>query len=52
LLAAIDHAVNEGFIFDEHRAALCCDSDPEKLLDAMANHSHPHEAVKRWMRQE
>lgn len=52
LLAAIDHAVNEGFIFEEHRAALCCDSDPEKLLDAMANHKHPHDAVKRWMRED
>ncbi len=52
LLAAIDHAVNEGFIFAEHRAALCCDSDPGKLLDAMANHHHPREAVKRWMREE
>ncbi|MCL4530967.1 MAG: TIGR00730 family Rossman fold protein [Chloroflexi bacterium] len=52
LLAAIDHAVSEGFIFEEHRAALCCDSDPGKLLDAMANHHHPHEAVKRWMRQD
>lgn len=52
LLAAIDHAVNEGFIFREHRAALCCDSDPEKLLDAMSNHQHPHAAVKRWLKQD
>jgi uncharacterized protein (TIGR00730 family) len=52
LLAAIDHAVSEGFIFEEHRAALCCDPDPEKLLDAMSHHRHPHEAVKRWMREE
>lgn len=52
LLAALDHAVKEGFIFEEHRAALCCDSDPEKLLDAMTNHHHPHEAVKRWLREE
>ena len=51
LLAAIDHAVDEGFIFREHRAALYCDADPQKLLDAMENHRHPHEAVKRWLRQ-
>ena len=51
LLAAIDHAVEEGFIFKEHRAALCVDSDPNKLLDTMANYEHPHEAVKRWMRE-
>ena len=52
LLAAIDHAVNEGFIFKEHRDTLFCDSDPHKLLSAMAEYVHPHEAVKRWMREE
>ena len=52
LLAAIDHAVNEGFVFKEHRNSLCCDADPNKLLDAMAEYEHPHEAVKRWMRSE
>jgi len=52
LLAAIDHAVTEGFIFKEHREALLCESDPNKLLDAMAGYEHPHEAVKRWMRSE
>ena len=52
LLAAIDHAMNEGFIFREHREALLCDSDPNKLLDAMAGYEHPRDAVKRWMREE
>lgn len=52
LLAAIDHAVTEGFIFKEHRDALRCDEDPNKLLDAMLAYEHPHEAVKRWMREE
>lgn len=52
LLAAIDHAVKEGFIFKEHRDALFCKSDPRQLLDAMAAYEHPHEAVKRWMREE
>lgn len=52
LLAAIDHAVEEGFIFKEHREALFCESDPNKLLDAMAEYIHPHEAVKRWLREE
>jgi uncharacterized protein (TIGR00730 family) len=52
LLAAIDHAVGEGFIFHEHRASLCCDSDPDQLLDAIENHRPPSEAVKRWMRQD
>jgi hypothetical protein len=52
LLAAIDHAVAEGFIFPEHRSALCCESDPDKLLRAMEKHQHPREAVRRWMRTE
>lgn len=52
LLAGIDHAVNEGFIFKEHRESLFCDSDPNMLLDAMAQYEHPHEAVKRWLREE
>jgi uncharacterized protein (TIGR00730 family) len=52
LLAAIDHAVDEGFIFSEHRDTLFCESDPDKLLDLMADYEHPHEAVKRWLREE
>ena len=52
LLAAMDHAVTEGFVFPEHRNVICCEPDPDKLLDAMAKYEHPHEAVKRWMREE
>ena len=52
LLAAIDHAVQEGFIFREHRDAIFSESDPGALLDAMEKYVHPHEAVKRWMREE
>ncbi len=52
LLAAIDHAVAEGFIFKEHRDVLFCDSDPKALLDRMATYQPPHEAVRRWMREE
>jgi uncharacterized protein (TIGR00730 family) len=51
LLAAIDHAVEEGFIFREHREALHCDADPAALLDMLENHRHPREAVRRWLRQ-
>ena len=51
LLAALKHAVQEGFIFQEHLDSLACDPDPEKLLEAMNNHQHPHEAVRRWMRE-
>jgi uncharacterized protein (TIGR00730 family) len=52
LLAAIDHAVSEGFIMREHREALACESDPETLLNRMAEYQHPHDAVKRWLREE
>ena len=52
LLAAIDHAVREGFVFQEHRDVLFCDADPSTLLDKMARYEHPHEAVKRWLREE
>lgn len=52
LLAALEHAVKEGFIFREHLDALPFDADPDSLLDKMQNHKHPHEAVKRWLREE
>ncbi len=52
LLAAIDHAVHEGFVLREHREALYCESEPERLLDLMQAHRHPHAAVRRWLRQE
>jgi hypothetical protein len=51
LLAMLDRAMQENFIFPEHRQALLTDSDPKRLLAAMENHQHPHDAVKRWMRQ-
>jgi uncharacterized protein (TIGR00730 family) len=52
LLAAIDHAVQEGFIFKEHRDVLFCEADPNTLIDKMERYEHPHAAVKRWMREE
>ena len=51
LLAALKHAVDEGFVFQEHLNALACNPNPAALLDAMNNHKHPHDAVKRWMRE-
>jgi uncharacterized protein (TIGR00730 family) len=51
LLAAMDHAVAEGFIFAEHRRAICCETDPEVLLNAMGAYEHPREAVKRWLKE-
>jgi uncharacterized protein (TIGR00730 family) len=52
MLAAIDHAVSEGFIFQEHRDALFCEADPNLLIDRMAQYEHPRAAVKRWLREE
>lgn len=52
MLAAIDHAVREGFIFQEHRDALFSDAEPNALIDKMARYEHPRAAVKRWMREE
>ena len=52
LFAAIDHAVAEGFIFSEHRQAISLENEPAKLLESMRNYEHPHEAVKRWMKEE
>lgn len=52
LLKMIEQAELEGFIFPEHRQMLIQESDPEALLAAMANHHHPADAVRRWMRQE
>ncbi|KAF0109031.1 MAG: hypothetical protein FD146_75 [Anaerolineaceae bacterium] len=51
LLQMLDRAEAEKFLFPEHRRSLLCHADPSRLLDLMAEHQHPHEAVKRWMRQ-
>lgn len=52
MLAAIDHAVKEGFVFAEHHNAICVKLDPNELLDEMGKYEHPHDAVKRWMKEE
>jgi len=52
LLATIDHAVEEGFVFKEHRDVLFIDSDANTLIDKMAEYVYPYDAVKRWMREE
>lgn len=51
LLAMLDRAVQEKFLFAEHRQSLACADSPEALLEQMRNHEHPAEAVKRWMRE-
>jgi hypothetical protein len=51
LLEMLDRAVADHFLFPEHRHALLCDSDPDRLLDAMQDHTYSEDAVRRWMRQ-
>jgi hypothetical protein len=51
LLSLVEHAEKEKFIFPEHRRNLLCACNPDELLDAMQDHHHPAEAVRRWMRQ-
>ena len=52
LLEMLDRALAEKFLFPEHRQALLCASQPEKLLDLMDAYQPLHEAVERWMRQD
>jgi uncharacterized protein (TIGR00730 family) len=52
LLDMLDRALEEKFLFPEHRRALLCNSQPDDLLDAMEAFQPPLEAVKRWMRQD
>jgi hypothetical protein len=51
LLEALDYAVQEGFIFQEHRASLHVHENAETLLALMGNHRPPLEAIRRWMRE-
>lgn len=52
LLAAMDHAMHEGFVFDEHRKAVFCEFDPKVLISKMEKYQHPREAVKRWLKED
>ena len=52
LMRMVEHFDKEGFIFSEHREGLLCNPDPAALLEAMSNHNHSDDAVKRWMRQD
>ncbi len=51
MLKMIEHFAKEGFIFSEHSDEILHNVDPAKLLNAMENHNHSDDAVKRWMRQ-
>jgi uncharacterized protein (TIGR00730 family) len=51
LLALIDHAQREGFIYPEHRSLLIHAEDPQSLLDAFQNH-RPPPGLERWLTRE
>ncbi len=47
LVTFIDHAVADGFIRPEHRAAIVVDADAAQLLDRLARHELP--VVTKWI---
>ena len=51
LLAMLDHAEAEGFMFPEHRHALLSAFEPDALLDLMNDYKPSDDTVKRWMQQ-
>ena len=48
LLTLVDHMRVEGFIYDEHRALLACESDPEVLLQRLEDFQPPP-TLERWV---
>jgi uncharacterized protein (TIGR00730 family) len=50
LLAMVEHAEKEGFIFPEHRHLILHAEQPVDLLAAMENYRSSPGTVKRWMR--
>ena len=50
LLALFDHAVDEGFLRDEHRRMVLASASPEGLLHAMADWQP--QPVEKWLRSE
>jgi uncharacterized protein (TIGR00730 family) len=48
LLAMVDHALAEHFIFPEHRALLIEEDDPARLLEKMETYTRP-DGLERWV---
>ena len=48
LLALIQHAEREGFIYSEHKDLLISAANPESLLDAFQDH-RPPTGLERWL---
>ncbi len=48
LVAMVDHARGQGFIYDEHRALFTCADQPAELLVALVQHQRPS-GLERWL---
>ncbi|MBN2148437.1 MAG: TIGR00730 family Rossman fold protein [Anaerolineales bacterium] len=51
LLAVVEHALKEGFIYAEHKALFACKEDPDELLDAVEQYQPPA-GLERWVTRE
>lgn len=51
LVAFIERARSEGFIYDEHRALFVCEETPQKLLTSL-EHYHLPDNLERWLTRE
>ena len=50
LFAMVQRAWEEGMIYDEHRALFVSAEDPQELIEALENHSHPSGLERWWLR--
>jgi len=48
MLAMIEHARVEGFIYSEHRALFVCDERPQQLLDQLESYQYPG-GMEKWL---
>ncbi|MBE0687081.1 MAG: TIGR00730 family Rossman fold protein [Anaerolineaceae bacterium] len=51
LLSMVEHALNENFIYAEHKILLLDDTDPSRLLEKITKFQQP-EGLKRWISRE
>jgi uncharacterized protein (TIGR00730 family) len=51
LLRLVAHALQEGFIYQEHQQLLASSDNPTDLLAALENHRHP-DGLERWLTRE
>ncbi|HEX7976272.1 MAG TPA: TIGR00730 family Rossman fold protein [Anaerolineales bacterium] len=51
LLGMVEHARQEGFIYDEHQGLFATAEQPQMLLEMLENH-HPTPGLERWLTRE